>query len=81
MGKESKKNFFSINDQYPIKMIFMTINGETARLNKDKFGNSFGGRYGAIKETKRNNAAIIFIQYITLSNSPNFLFINHFFLP
>jgi hypothetical protein len=81
MGKESKKNFFSLNDQYPIKMIFMTINGETARLNKDRFGNSFGGRYGAIKETKRNKAAIIFIQYITLFNSPNFFIINHFFLP
>ena len=81
MGKESKKNFFSLNDQYPIKMIFMTINGETARLNKDRFGNSFGGRYGAMKEIKRNKAALIFIQYITLFNSPNFLLINHFFLP
>jgi hypothetical protein len=59
----------------------MTINGEAARLNKDRFGNFFGGRYGAIKETKRNKAAIIFIQYITLFSSPNFLLINHFFLP
>ena len=54
IGKESKNNFFSLNDQYPIKKIFMTINGEAARLNKDRFGNFFGGRYGAIKETKRN---------------------------
>ena len=81
IGKESKNNFFSLNDQYPIKKIFMTINGEAARLNKDRFGNFFGGRYGAIKETKRNKAAIIFIQYITLFSSPNFLRINHFFLP
>ena len=81
IGKESKNNFFSLNDQYPIKKIFMTINGEAARLNKDRFGNFFGGRYGAIKETKRNKAAIIFIQYITLFSSPIFLLINHFFLP
>ena len=59
----------------------MTINGETARLNKDRFGNFFGGRYGKTKEIKRSKATIILTQYIILFNSPNFLLINHFFLP
>ncbi len=43
MDKESKINFFNLNNQYATKIKFRMINGETARLNKDKLGNFFGG--------------------------------------